>query len=100
MTTLLGDHQVSGVRHSKGAHATGAHTAESPDAESEASWKCDPRWSGIERPYSAIEVKRLRGSVRIEHPLARLGAERLWELLHTRHHVAALGALSGNQAVQ
>src|SRR5207342_1784402 len=58
------------------------------------------RWEGIERPYSAEDVLRLRGTVQVEHTLARLGAERLWTLLHTRTHVPALGALTGGQAVQ
>ena len=58
------------------------------------------RWEGIDRPYSAEDVARLRGSVRIEHTLARLGAERLWELMHGGSYVNALGALTGNQAVQ
>jgi isocitrate lyase len=58
------------------------------------------RWSGIERPYSTEDVERLRGSVVVEHTLARLGAERLWTLLQTRDFVPSLGALSGNQAVQ
>ncbi len=58
------------------------------------------RWEGIERPYTADDVVRLRGSVRIEHTLARLGAERLWKLMHERPFVRALGALTGNQAVQ
>ncbi|HEX2172850.1 MAG TPA: isocitrate lyase, partial [Dehalococcoidia bacterium] len=58
------------------------------------------RWDGVVRPYSADDVERLRGSVRIEHTLARLGAERLWNLLQTEDYVAALGALTGNQAVQ
>src|SRR5437870_9049348 len=58
------------------------------------------RWEGIERPYSTDDVERLRGSVVVEHTLARLGAERLWELLHTEDYVPSLGALSGNQAVQ
>jgi len=58
------------------------------------------RFAGIERPYTASDVGRLRGSVRIEHTLARLGATRLWDLLHGRAYVNALGALSGNQAVQ
>jgi isocitrate lyase len=65
----------------------------------EESWK-GKRWQGIERTYTAEEVFRLRGSVQIEQTLARLGAERLWSLLHTEHHVKALGALTGNQAVQ
>jgi isocitrate lyase len=58
------------------------------------------RWKGIERPYSAKDVERLRGSVRVEHTLARLGAERLWSLLQTQPYVHALGALSGQQATQ
>ncbi len=58
------------------------------------------RWHGIERPYSTDEVERLRGSVVVEHTLARLGAERLWTLLQTEPFVPSLGALSGNQAVQ
>ncbi|HEX9308918.1 MAG TPA: isocitrate lyase, partial [Anaeromyxobacter sp.] len=61
----------------------------------------DPRrWEGVVRGYSAADVERLRGSVRIEHTLAQLGARRLWELLHAEPFVPALGALSGNQAVQ
>jgi isocitrate lyase len=58
------------------------------------------RFDGIVRPYSQAEVDRLRGSFQIEHTVARLGAERLWELLHTEDYVAALGALTGNMAVQ
>src|SRR5690349_16455942 len=63
-------------------------------------WETDPRWNGIERTYSAEDVIRLRGSVQEEHTLARLGAERLWNLLHEEDYVHALGALTGNQAVQ
>jgi isocitrate lyase len=58
------------------------------------------RFDGIERPYSAADVERLRGTVVVEHTLARRGAEKLWNLLHTEDFVAALGALTGNQAVQ
>jgi isocitrate lyase len=58
------------------------------------------RWEGIERPYTEDEVERLRGSVRVEHTLARLGAERLWGLLNGEPYVAALGAMTGGQAVQ
>src|SRR5205085_6911057 len=58
------------------------------------------RFDGIERPYSRDDVERLRGTVQIEHTLARRGAEKLWDLLHTEDFVAALGALTGNQAVQ
>jgi isocitrate lyase len=63
-------------------------------------WRTDPRWRGIERPYTAEDVIRLRGSVRIEHTLARLGAERLWALLTRPGYVRALGAMTGGQAVQ
>ena len=58
------------------------------------------RWEGIERPYAEEDVERLRGSVQVEHTLARLGAERLWRLLQEEPYVAALGALTGGQAVQ
>ncbi|KMM46035.1 MAG: isocitrate lyase [Cellulomonas sp.] len=64
------------------------------------SWELDPRWAGVRRTHTAADVVALRGSVREEHTLARRGAERLWELLHSRTHVPALGALTGNQAVQ
>jgi isocitrate lyase len=67
--------------------------------EIELSWKSDARWKGITRHYSAEDVVRLAGRVRIEHTLARLGAERLWRDL-ARGQVRALGALTGNQAVQ
>src|SRR5271165_6596689 len=60
----------------------------------------DSRWRGIERPYTPADVARLRGSVRIEHSLARLGAEKFWRLLESEPVVGALGCMSGNQAVQ
>jgi isocitrate lyase len=63
-------------------------------------WETDPRWADIVRTYTAEDVIRLRGSVTEEHTLARRGAERLWELLHTEDAVRALGAITGNQAVQ
>ncbi|MBI5552546.1 MAG: isocitrate lyase [Desulfobacterales bacterium] len=63
-------------------------------------WKNDPRWSGIVRPYTAEEVLKLRGTLKIEYTLATAGAERLWHLLHTEDFIPALGALTGNQAVQ
>ncbi|MBG0817789.1 isocitrate lyase [Planomonospora sp. ID82291] len=63
-------------------------------------WQTDPRWKGIERTYTAEDVVRLRGSIQEEHTLAKLGAERLWDLLHSEDYVHALGALTGNQAVQ
>src|SRR5437773_4188258 len=66
----------------------------------ESQWSNDERWSGIERTYTAEQVVRLRGSVVPEHTIARLGAERLWELLKGDEPVRALGALTGGQAVQ
>ncbi|MGA7381246.1 MAG: isocitrate lyase [Terriglobales bacterium] len=63
-------------------------------------WNTNPRWQGIARPYTQQDVERLRGSVHIEYTLARMGAERLWELLQGESYVAALGAMTGNQAVQ
>jgi isocitrate lyase len=66
----------------------------------EEDWATNPRWKDVERGYSAAEVVNLRGSLHIEHTLARRGAERLWGLLHTEPFVSALGALTGNQAVQ
>jgi len=63
-------------------------------------WATDPRWQGITRPYTAEDVDRLRGSIQLDHTLARRGAEKLWKLLHTEPYVRALGALTGNQAVQ
>ncbi len=63
-------------------------------------WKTAERWHGIVRPYRPGDVERLRGSVPIEHTLARLGSERLWRLLHSEPYVPALGAMTGTQAVQ
>jgi isocitrate lyase len=63
-------------------------------------WDTDPRWAGIERTYTAEDVIKLRGSVQEEQTLARLGAERLWRLLHEEDYVNSLSALTGNQAVQ
>ncbi len=66
--------------------------------ESEA--RSNDRWQGITRPYNSADVERLRGSVRIEHTLSHMGAENLWNFLHTEPYVAALGAMTGNQAIQ
>lgn len=68
--------------------------------ERQTSWSTDERWQGIQRPYTAADVARLSGSIHVEHTLARLGAERLFQLLHTEEYVPALGAITGNQAVQ
>src|SRR5215469_6204620 len=89
------------------ANGNGKHTSNGRQglrsfsaAELERNWQGNLRWQGIERPYGAEDVIRLRGSIKIEYTLARLGAERLWNLLHAEPYVAALGALTGNQAVQ
>ena len=66
----------------------------------EKEWETNPRWNGVSRDYTAADVLRLRGSVDIRHTLAEMGAERLWDLLNTEPFVNALGALTGNQAVQ
>ncbi len=65
-----------------------------------ASWNNDKRWARIKRAYSADDVVKLRGSIQIEHTLAKIGAERFWHLLETEKFVGALGALTGNQAIQ
>jgi len=69
-------------------------------AQIESDWKSNPRWKGVTRAYGAGDVMRLRGSVHIEHSLARQGAEKLWRHLHEQPFVNALGALTGNQAMQ
>ena len=66
----------------------------------EQEWQNDPRWKGIERPYSAEEMLKLRGTLRLDYTFATIGAKRLWHLLNTDDYVPALGALTGNQAVQ
>src|SRR3954452_18795986 len=63
-------------------------------------WDTNPRWKGSKRNYTAADVVRLRGTVQEEHTLARRGAEKLWNLVNTEDYINALGALTGNQAVQ
>jgi len=63
-------------------------------------WSSDTRWDGVTRPYSYSDVLRLRGSIQIEYTLAKLGAERLWNLMRTEEYVPALGAITGNQAIE
>jgi isocitrate lyase len=87
MTTLVSDQVSERVRKAR-------------RSDLDAEWETNPRWKGVTRPYTAADVERLRGTVQVEHTLARLGAERLWHLLHTKRYVASLGALTGNQAVQ
>jgi len=66
----------------------------------ESDWAQSSRWKGTIRNYSAPEVVKLRGTVNIEHTLARLGAEKFWRLIHQEDPVCGLGALTGNQAIQ
>lgn len=75
------------------------HSQEQIDKLSQ-SWATDPRWKGVKRVYHAKDVIKVRGSIKIEYTLAKLGAERLWNLMHSQPYVNALGALTGNQAVQ
>lgn len=75
-------------------------TREEQIAEIKKDWAENSRWAGIQRSYTAEDVVRLRGTVKVEHTIAKLGAERLWELMHDEPYVNALGALSGGQAVQ
>ena len=69
-------------------------------AELKHQWSTDPRWRGIQRNYNAADVVSLRGSIQVEHTLAQVGAQRLWDLLQTEDYVATFGALSGSQATQ
>jgi isocitrate lyase len=75
-------------------------TREQQIAAIEKDWTENPRWKGIKRSYSAADVVRLRGSVQVEHTLAKRGAAKLWDLLHNEPFVNTLGALTGNQAMQ
>src|SRR5438477_8793522 len=95
--------------HNNGLHLQNGHSAENGhggnghgefDLSKPRITTVPERWTGIRRDYSAQDVEKLSGSVRVQHTLAELGADRLWTLLHTRDYVHALGALTGNQAVQ
>ena len=102
--TREGQSRGSKVQPKANGHANGRATKNAAPSETARMSKPESaragRWAGISRPYSDEDVLRLRGSVRVEHTLARLGAERLWDLLMKQDYVAALGALTGNQAVQ
>src|SRR3954449_13312737 len=69
-------------------------------SELQQEWESNPRWQGVNRDYTAADVVRLRGSLQEEHTLARRGAEKLWSLINSEDYINALGALTGNQAVQ
>jgi len=93
LTTKNGDARKNGHAAKNGDARTNGHAPKPAEAVL-------GRWDGIVRPYSGEDVARLRGTVHVEHTLARLGAERLWDLVTKQDYVAALGALTGNQAVQ
>jgi len=109
---MSGQHDVDGFsdfnsngngKHNTNGNGNGRHALNGRSryvGELETNWSGNLRWKGIKRLYTAEDVVRLRGSIQIEYTLARLGAERLWNLLHSEEYVAALGALTGNQAVQ
>ena len=80
--------------------SNGTNGANGKTKHSHADWDSNPRWTGITRPYSYDDVLRLRGTIQIEHTLARLGAERLWNLMRSDAYVPALGAITGNQAIE
>jgi isocitrate lyase len=80
--------------------SNGTNGANGRNHDSNAEWTTNPRWSGITRNYTYDDVLRLRGSFQIEYTLARLGAERLWNLMHSDPYVPALGAVTGNQAIE
>ena len=96
MVALNGNGNGNGTPSGQGA----AKARDAAFGALEHQWATSARWRGIIRPYSAADVYRLRGSITIEHTLASLGAQRLWELLHGQPYVHALGALTGNQAIQ
>jgi isocitrate lyase len=80
--------------------SNGTNKANGKTKHSHADWDSNPRWAGITRSYSYDDVLRLRGTIQIEYTLARLGAERLWNLMHSDAYVPALGAITGNQAIE
>src|SRR3974377_266464 len=83
-----------------GITATETMTGVAPATTQNRWTRSEARWKDVIRPYTREEVERLRGSVKIEYTLVRLGAERLWKLLQKEDYVPTLGALTGNQAVQ
>jgi len=95
MTTTIQDKAI------KTCERLSCHEILGDDAEClQQEWDCDPRWNGIHRPYTPEEVLKLRGTLKLEHTFAEVGAQRLWHLLQTEDYIAALGAMTGNQAVQ
>ncbi len=98
----MSDRRLEGTQHANGNGngQRGTGSAAEQAARLSHEWETSPRWRSVQRTYTAQDVVRLRGSVQEEHTLARLGAERLWKLLHKEGYVHSLGAMTGNQAVQ
>jgi isocitrate lyase len=92
--------QLTSSNSNNGNHNGDGNSKVNGKTNGHATWPTTARWAGISRPYTPQDVQRLRGSLIIEHTIARRGAERLWEMLHTESYVPALGAMTGNQAVQ
>src|SRR5215469_33620 len=88
------------LRTARGDKVEGHMKANGKALQQEMNWTADSRWTGVTRPYTAEDVERLRGSMRIEYTLARKGAQRLWDLLRTQSYLTAVGAMPGNQAIQ
>src|SRR2546427_2354257 len=92
--------EMSGTSKAKGKGSSGVGKNRDEMKKADHDWPNNPRWKGISRNYSVSDVRRLQGNVIIEHTLARRGAERLWSLLQAEPFINALGALTGNQALQ
>src|SRR6266536_2239192 len=92
--------KMSGTSKTKGKGSSGVGKNRDEMKKADQHWANDPRWKGISRNYSISDVRRLQGNVIIEHTLARRSAEKLWSLLQTEPFINALGALTGNQALQ
>ena len=92
--------KMSGTSRAKGKGNSGVEKNREEMKKADHDWANNPRWQGVTRNYSVSDVRRLQGSVIIEYTLARRGAEKLWSLLQTEPFINALGALTGNQALQ
>src|SRR5947207_8577811 len=92
--------RMSGTSKAKGKRSSGVGKNRDEMKKADHDWTNNPRWNGISRNYSVSDVRRLQGNVIIEHTLARRGAEKLWSLLQAEPFISALGALTGNQALQ
>src|SRR5206468_6269437 len=92
--------KMSGTSKTKGKGSSDVGKNRDELKKADHDWANNPRWNGISRNYSVSDVRRLQGNVIIEHTLARRGAEKLWSLLHAEPFINALGALTGNQALQ